>query len=157
MNDEPHVPDRVHLERLLPAPIDAVFAAWTDTVLMARWFAPTGYAVVEADVRVGGRFRLTMIDNDDRLDHFGEYLVVDPPRRLSFTWCSTYTVGHSSRVDVVLTARGRSTLLTLTHTGLPDTMVSAHGSGWLTIVDRLAGILSGEVRGTAVPVHESMQ
>jgi uncharacterized protein YndB with AHSA1/START domain len=87
----------VYLERLLPATVAEVFAAWTDPTLMAKWLAPTGYAEVETDLRVGGQFRVTMIGDDVRLEHSGEYLLIDPPRRLSFTWRSPYTGGMPVR------------------------------------------------------------
>jgi uncharacterized protein YndB with AHSA1/START domain len=139
----------VRVERLLPAPIDEVYAAWTDPEQMAPWLAPTGHAEVEVDVRVGGQFRVTMIDGDFRLLHTGEYLVVEPPRRLSFTWRSPYTGPDASQVDVILTARGSATLLVLLHDRLPNETRSSHEGGWATILDRLTSSL--ERRITATP------
>lgn len=142
MTDAPMPPGpAIQLERLLPAPVSAVFAAWTDPSLMARWLAPTGHADVKADVRVGGRFRVTMIDGEVRLEHTGEYLVIDPPNRLSFTWLSAYTGGEASQVDVTFTARGAATLLILSHQRLPDDTTSSHAGGWARILERLAEVL----------------
>lgn len=138
----------VRLERLLPAPIADVFAAWTDPELMAQWLAPTGYAEVEADVRVGGQFRVTMIAGDFRLVHTGKYLVVDPPRRLSFTWRSPYTGPDASQVDVILTARGSATRLVLLHDRLPDQTRASHEGGWTTILERLAALLAHQITAT---------
>lgn len=60
MTDPPEeAADAVHIERLISASIDEVFAAWTEPALMANWLSPIGHAEVEADVRVGGRFRVT--------------------------------------------------------------------------------------------------
>jgi uncharacterized protein YndB with AHSA1/START domain len=42
-------------------------------------------AVAELEVRVGGQFRIVMEDARRSYEHFGEYLVVDRPRRLAFT------------------------------------------------------------------------
>jgi uncharacterized protein YndB with AHSA1/START domain len=139
----------VRLERLLPAPIAEVFAFWTNPELMAQWLAPTGSAEVEADVRVGGRFRVTMIDGDFRLVHTGEYLVVDPPHRLSFTWSSPYTGPDASQVDVILTARGSATRLVLVHDRLPDETRSSHEGGWMTILDRLAALMAHQITAVA--------
>lgn len=136
----------VRLERLIPAPIAEVFAAWTDPTVMAEWLSPTGYAEVEADVRVGGRFRVTMIADDIRLEHTGEYLVIDPPCRLSFTWRSPYTGPDASQVDVILTARGQATLLVLSHERLPDETRSSHEGGWTTILDRLAALFAEQAK-----------
>jgi uncharacterized protein YndB with AHSA1/START domain len=141
-------PTALRLERLLPAPIATVFAAWTNPALMAQWLTPIGYAEVEADVRVGGRFRVTMLDGDVRLEHTGEYLVVDPPRRLSFTWLSPFTGGHASQVDVTLTDRGPATLLVLSHRGLPSDTRSSHEGGWVRILERLSVVVVHETSRT---------
>lgn len=146
----------IRLERLLPAPVAEVFAAWTDPVLMARWLAPTGHAEVEADVRVGGGFRVTMIGNDVRLEHTGEYLVIDPPRRLSFTWRSPYTGEHASQVDVSLTARGQATLLVLSHQRLPDETRASHEGGWAKILERLAAVLVDKTIPTCTATKEGV-
>ena len=90
---------RVHsreltLTRVMPAPRELVFRAWTDAEHLARWFGPAGFTVPEcrADARVGGKWRLTMRANDDIAaivgrDHpaGGEYLEVEKPSRLVFT------------------------------------------------------------------------
>lgn len=145
----------VRLERLLPASVTEVFAAWTDPTMMAKWLAPTGHAEVETDLRVGGRFRVIMIGDDVRLEHTGEYLVIDPPHQLSFTWRSPYTGGHASRVDVTLTPRGPSTLLVLLHKRLPDTTRSSHEGGWVTILERLAALLVTDVSATPTSTKEA--
>jgi hypothetical protein len=56
----------------LPAPIEVVFAAWTDPETMARWLSPMGHAEVEADVRVGASFRLVVVGGDMRIEHAGK-------------------------------------------------------------------------------------
>ena len=70
MSETPVATDRTRLriERQLPAPVEEVFAAWTDPQMMARWLSPTGQAEVEAEVRVDGRFRVVMIGEDMRLN-----------------------------------------------------------------------------------------
>jgi uncharacterized protein YndB with AHSA1/START domain len=130
------------LERLLPASIEEVFEAWTDPQVMARWLTPAGRAEVEADVRVGGRLRVVMIGDDMRIEHTGEFLVVDPPRRLSFTWRSLYTGDNDSIVTVVLTPHGESTRLVLSHERLPEQSVSSHEGGWGSMLERLAALLT---------------
>jgi uncharacterized protein YndB with AHSA1/START domain len=129
------------VERLLPAPVDQVFAAWTDPQMMARWLAPSGRAEAEADVRVGGGFRVVMIGDGMRIEHTGEYVVVDPPRRLCFTWISSYTGSEPSLVDVALTPRGATTWLVLSHQRLPRASVASHEGGWGAILERLAAVL----------------
>jgi uncharacterized protein YndB with AHSA1/START domain len=71
----------VRLERLLPARVEDVFAAWTEPERMTQWLAPVGRAEVEADVVVGGHLRVVMTDGEVRIEHDGEYLEVHPPTR----------------------------------------------------------------------------
>jgi uncharacterized protein YndB with AHSA1/START domain len=128
----------LRIERLLRAPAEEVFAAWTDPALMAEWLSPTGYAEVEADVRVGGSFRVVMMTEGTRIEHTGEYLAVDPPRRLVFTWRSPYTGDLPSKVAVTFTPRGNDTCAVLVHDQLPAAVVPPHAGGWGTMVEHLA-------------------
>jgi uncharacterized protein YndB with AHSA1/START domain len=127
----------VRIEMALPAPIEDVYAAWTQPEAMARWLAPMGSAEVEADVRVGGRFRVVMIGDGMSIQHTGEYLTVEPPRCLSFTWQSPYTGAEPSVVTVTLTADANSTQLLLLHERLPKDAAESHRGGWGAILQRL--------------------
>ncbi len=73
----------ITLIRRINAPVDAVYAAWTDRSVMRQWLGRK----VEADVRVGGRYR---IENDGGngtvLVHMGEYRVLEPDRRIVQTF-----------------------------------------------------------------------
>ena len=126
------------VERVLPAPPDEVFVAWTDPAIMRDWMAPEGDVEASADVRVGGAFRIVMRGGDDGIVHTGEYLVVDPPERLSFTWISPYTGDGPSVVTVTLEPHDGGTFVRLEHTQLPAEQVDGHEGGWGRILDRLA-------------------
>lgn len=134
----------LRIERLIPASIEDVFAAWTDPKIMAQWLSPTGEAEVEADVRVSGTFRLAMIGEGMGVDHEGEYVAIEPPRLVSFTWRSPYTGGNFSTVTITLEPDGRATRLVLVHERLPDQTVESHRGGWASILDRLVAILGPE-------------
>jgi uncharacterized protein YndB with AHSA1/START domain len=77
-----------------------------------------------------------------RIEHTGEYLAVEPPRLLSFTWASPYTGPRAGVVTVTLTPRGGATLLVLTHEHLPEDAVDSHRGGWGAILDRLDAVLA---------------
>jgi len=142
---QPQAGAPVRIERMLPAPIEEVFAAWTDPESMSMWLSPIGRADVEVDPRTHGRFRVVMVGGDISIEHTGEYLVFDPPRLLSFTWCSPYTGPEPSVVTVTLTPIGETTRLLLVHRRLPAEQVSPHTEGWGSILDRLAGLLASAV------------
>jgi len=134
----------VTIDRMLPASVEDVYAAWTDPAVMSTWLSPTGWAEVEADVRVGGRLRVVMRGDGMAIEHTGTYLVVEPPHRLVFTWISEYTGGSPTTVTVTLSPRGNDTHLTLSHTDLSRDAAMSHRDGWGTILERLESVLDGE-------------
>src|SRR5215210_6581207 len=81
------------VRRTIDASREKVFAAWTDAASMGKWMrpGPSSDARAKLDVRVGGRFEIDMIGDGTVYHHEGEYLTVDPPRKLAFTWISDGT------------------------------------------------------------------
>jgi uncharacterized protein YndB with AHSA1/START domain len=57
-------------------------------------------ATAEVDPRVGGKFRIVMLHGREEFEHTGEYLVIQPPARLSFTWISKATDHKSTEVTI---------------------------------------------------------
>jgi uncharacterized protein YndB with AHSA1/START domain len=81
------------LVRVLDAPRDAVFAAWTDPDAFCQWFGPDGFTctVREMDVRPGGRARFDMSSGDIVYTNRFDYLAVVPNERL--------VLDHGSDID----------------------------------------------------------
>jgi uncharacterized protein YndB with AHSA1/START domain len=144
VSDDRSRPAPIRLERLLPVPVEEVFAAWTEPARMSRWLAPAGRAEVEADVVVGGRLRVVMTDGDVRIEHDGEFLDVQPPVRLSFTWRSRYTGDEPTVVTVELHDEDGSTRLVLEHDRLPPQARASHEFGWGAILDRLTVVITSK-------------
>jgi uncharacterized protein YndB with AHSA1/START domain len=133
--------NRLVVRRLMPASRERVFAAWTDPEGMREWMCPGSVVSTEAtlDVRVGGAFRIVMNNKDSRVEHTGEYKVVDPPSKLVFAWISENTDYQPTLVTVELLDRGKQCELVLTHERFPrPDKVEDHERGWTAIVDRLA-------------------
>jgi len=67
-----------------------VWKAWTDPQALKQWFAPSdefAVPVTEADVRIGGRYHITMRSPDgEEHDVSGVYREVVPDKKLVFTW-----------------------------------------------------------------------
>jgi uncharacterized protein YndB with AHSA1/START domain len=124
----------VKLERVLPAEIERVFDAWANAETMSRWFVvePTWTVKAVNELRVGGAFRIEMDRGDGTVFVcWGEYLEIERPNRLVFTWSSAVPAIQRSRVTIELTARGTMTALVLLHEALPDTPEGrAHTVGW---------------------------
>lgn len=77
--------------RTFDAPARLVFEAWTTPDLFKRWWVPTSCGATllscEQDVRVGGRYRLTLSHPKapGPLAFFGRYVEVVPNARLVWT------------------------------------------------------------------------
>ncbi len=131
------------VRRVLPATREQVFAAWLDPESLAQWMCPGDItsARVEIDPRVGGKLRIVMMRGQEGVEHWGEYLAIEPPVRLSFSWISNYTDLRPTIVTVELLDRGPRTELVLTHRRLPDGRVEGHRQGWTDIVRKLEAAL----------------
>ena len=144
------LPTTLLIERTIAAPIERVFAAWLDPQRLAQWLSPTSRASAETNPTVGGTFRVVMLGDPDEsaaaglpseIEHTGEYLEIDPHRRLGFTWVSPYTGPEPSVVTIDLEPAGGSTRLRLRHDRLPASAVHSHAGGWGSILDKLARLV----------------
>ncbi len=144
----------VVVTREYPAPAIDVYRAWTEPVIMRRWLA----AVVEADVRVGGRYRLENRAEDGVVHAFaGEYLAIEYARRLVLTLGMDGSAVGDAHVSA---ASGRETVelsfesvtptvtrLTLTnrwdHT-LPDDDLDGVREGWSAWLEMASGLFEPE-------------
>lgn len=141
--------DRVlRIEREFKAPPARVFAAFTDPKLLAQWFGPDGMScpVCEVDLRVGGAYRACL--RGDSGEHWvsGAYRVIEPPRRLAFTWAweENGRRGPESVVEIDFAAAGPNTRLVLTHRGFETAELrEAHGRGWGSTFVSLERFLAG--------------
>ena len=63
--------------------------------------------------------------------HYGRFTEVERPGRIQHTWVSPNTLGEESTVTVTFLKKGQDTLMTLVHSGLPDTEGGrGHEKGW---------------------------
>jgi uncharacterized protein YndB with AHSA1/START domain len=140
------------VQRLLPATPDVVYDEWLDPAALADWMCPRPARCrnVESEPRPGGRLRIDIEDGGAEFCVSGEYLVLDRPTRLSFSWsCSTWPdPSLKSVVNVLLEARGNAqTLMTIEHTLLPPGLADKHERGWAVIAQQLAAELAAARSG----------
>jgi uncharacterized protein YndB with AHSA1/START domain len=128
--------------RIAAAPTD-VFSYFTDPKKLIAWKAAT----VELDARPGGRFRMDVTGRGDVAE--GEYLDIDPPHRIRFTWRWEHDVAAPapSVVEVTLVPDGDGTLLRLVHRGIPGPKRDASTAGWAHYLARLVLAASGREPG----------
>lgn len=128
-------------DRLIEAPADAVFHAWTDPDELKGWFGPGGFQTIEADVdlRVGGRYRLVMrAPSGDLLTITGTYREIERPRRLVYTWTWAHAPSQEMEVTVAIEPVGsRRTRVVVTHAQIVDGEMGRYESGWREGIARL--------------------
>ena len=125
------------VRRQIAVPRERVFEAWLDSESLAHWMRPGDctHATVTVDPRVGGGFRIVMEGpTQGTVEHHGEYLAIEPPTLLSFTWISKHTDHKPTVLTIEFHERGTGTELVLTHRRLPPQVVERHRTGWTDIV-----------------------
>jgi len=133
------------VRRFIPASRERVFQAWLDPASLKQWMRPGGAtdATAEVDPKVGGKFRIVMIEGPKRYEHTGEYMAIEPPERLEFTWISEATDHRPTVVTIEFVDRDAGTELVLTHRRLPASQVDSHRAGWTDVMKKLELSASG--------------
>jgi uncharacterized protein YndB with AHSA1/START domain len=157
MSNEVRKPDDATLiiKRMLNAPRELVFAAWTTPEHIRQWMRPepgmvTTLAIM--DLRVGGRFRIQMRNPEgEYFTAVGMFQEVQAPERLVYTWDWEKdgggeefgeVEGKTSLMTVEFLKRGEGTELVLTHSRF-GTVESRdnHARGWGKITDSFASFV----------------
>ena len=147
--EQPEVATVVEREIRIAARPEIVFDFFVDPEKMKQWKGRNA----ELDPRPGGVYRVEI--NDQAIAR-GEYVEVEAPSRVVFTWgwegqdagAGEHAVPTgSSRVEVDLTPDGDGTLVRLRHLDLPEQSREIHGQGWDLYLGRLAKAAAGENPG----------
>ncbi len=137
---------RVAVSRDFDKPAEQIFDAWLDRENVGRWWfaTPEGKMTrVEIDPRVGGDFVIAEQRGDELAEHFGEYVEIERPRRLVFSFRMDKKEAPS-RVTVEIASSGERCRLDLSHS--MDTKRAQYEdqvrSGWNTALESLDRVLS---------------
>jgi uncharacterized protein YndB with AHSA1/START domain len=132
------------VERVLPAPPAAVFAHWVDPERLAGFICPApGHAEVQADPRVGGELRIVMTFPEHTRLIEATYLALDPPHRLMLAWRQLPGVTDSVVTVTFQEVAPGETLMSITHTRLPEPERESYQGGWGRIAEQLAKVTGG--------------
>jgi uncharacterized protein YndB with AHSA1/START domain len=138
----------VEREIAIAASPETIWAFLVDPEKATRWMGQSA----SFDPRPGGLYRVEVIpDNIAR----GEFVELDPPRRLVFTWgwepgqdASHGVPPGSSTVEIELVPSGDGTTLRFSHTGLPnEEAATSHAHGWDHYLERLVVAARGDDPG----------
>ena len=136
------------MERRFSAPVDRVFDAWANSEHLAKWMGPGSCVttVDQHDLTPGGAYRWIMEEPDGQHIVSGEFIEVDRPTRLSFTWMWEFESWGAvvTVVELAFSADGDGTRMVLTHTKLPSgEALEKHEEGWTGSFDKLDKALGG--------------
>ena len=148
MNAEPHVGLRV--TRRFNALPERVFDAWADCQMARKWLfaaAREQMMCVEIDARVGGWFYIKERRHGEHVEHVGEFVEVDRPRRLVFRLSVEKYAHDFDRVTVAIDRVGSGCELNLTQETKPERVEGA-SRGWTRVLDGLAAAI-GQCSGLA--------
>ncbi|MGF1574255.1 MAG: SRPBCC domain-containing protein [Sumerlaeia bacterium] len=139
----------LEISRIISASRERVFNAWKKIDAMQHWWAASennAFAGGSIDFRVGGKYHLSMrvFNKDIVRTSYGEYVEIDEPSRLVFTWNWQH---DETPMNSLVTLQFNSlelnkTELILRHEKLPDTeMGRKHQEGWNAVLLKLQDYL----------------
>jgi uncharacterized protein YndB with AHSA1/START domain len=140
-------PATLKIQRLLPGPIERIWAYLTQSDLRRQWLAAG-----QMEMRISASFEFVW-RNDELTDPPGQrppglsdehrmrsrIIELDPPRKLAIAW------GPSGEVSFELDPKGNEVLLTVIHRRLPDrATILKVGAGWHMHLDILVARSTGK-------------
>ncbi|MCX2454269.1 SRPBCC family protein [Pedobacter sp. PLR] len=125
-----------------------VFDAWLNTAMIGRFmFGPEvrdeKIVSLTTDPKVGGAFSFVVLRNEEEIDHTGEYLEINRPLRLAFTWAVRKDTDDHSEivVDIVPNATGAELTLTQKMPADWEHFVGSAETSWTKMLNALDKIL----------------
>jgi uncharacterized protein YndB with AHSA1/START domain len=127
---------------------ERIFRALT-TEEQSEWWGQGEYRTHDyvIDLRPGGRWSCKATSpKGDTSTVGGEYITIDPPKVLEYTWEPSWDNFAKSRVRIELEPRGSGTRLTLVHTGFEgrEQMAENHKTGWTRVLGWLSGYVTAK-------------
>lgn len=146
MSSEPNVV--VTVTHRFEAPAERVFDAWLDPEQVRAWMAVSGsmenLSRVRIDPRLGGAFVFVDVREGEKVEHVGNYLEIDRPHRLAFTW-RVKPEEESSTVSIDIVAQDSGCEATLQHEMTPE---------WAEYADRCAEAWAKMLGGIAATLNK---
>jgi uncharacterized protein YndB with AHSA1/START domain len=137
----------LELSFVLDAPRTRIFRMLTEPAELATWWGPHGFTTpeTELDLSVGGGYRFAMQPPDGDLFHLsGEFLEIDPPRRLVYTfrWEEPDPDDRETVVTLSLDAVGDGTEVSVSQGAFATAeRLELHRSGWTDSFEKLRELI----------------
>jgi uncharacterized protein YndB with AHSA1/START domain len=139
------------LDYEIDANCNSVYNAWTDLEIFQKWFCPTGFLVVRAemDLKAGGYFRIHMKSPEGEIyPTKGEYILLDKPNRLVYrdSWDDNRENNEPTIVEIIFETLGNKTLMKIyssfaTEKQMENVLSSGIVDGWKMFFENLNRVL----------------
>ncbi|GLQ54642.1 SRPBCC family protein [Devosia nitrariae] len=127
-------PTALSMTRVIRAPRERVFAAWTDPESLKKWWGPGPVVCPEAhvDLREGGAYRIANRHPDGSVTWIsGVFERVVQPEQLVYTWSVSTYPGNPTLVTLDFNQHPEGTELVLNHERFTDAATrDMHMAGW---------------------------
>ena len=145
----------------IAATAERVFQALVDPKEVVRWWGQVGIfrcTEFQSDLRPGGKLRCVGLDGQGkRFEIYGEYLEIDAPRLLVYTWVASWTGEAKTTIRWELEAQNQGTLVTIRHSGFaahPE--LAQNYRGWPRMLGWIQALLErGETVEDRKPISAS--
>ena len=147
----------LHITRMLAAPRELVYEAFTNPAMLSQWFGPRGFTAmdIDYDVRAGGKWSLrlhktseeTACDPKGQTDLYqhGTYLEVAPPERLIYTFAwkgRVEPLNYETKITVTFRELEGKTVMDFKQGPFEsEADRDGHNIGWSSAFDRFAAFL----------------
>jgi uncharacterized protein YndB with AHSA1/START domain len=150
MSDPSPVAEKLLITRIFDAPREQVFKAWTDPDEVAAWYGPEHFDTprekIRIDLRVGGRYELTMVQRGNGAEFEIGYDIIElsEPELLVLRSDPKPEMGmpEPTVTRVQFHDHGDKTRMTLTDGPYPAGRGHAE-AGWSASFDKLAAFVAG--------------
>ena len=136
------------IQRRIRASAERLFLAWTEPQQLRAWWGPSPVTCSDAqvDLRVGGRYRIdNLLPNGETLSIVGEFIEIERPSKLVYTWQTSHANLESSIVTVQFEPDGDATRVIIRHDQIPNIAIrDEHERGWSGCLDGLARYMANE-------------
>jgi uncharacterized protein YndB with AHSA1/START domain len=145
-----HQDQEVLITRIFEAPRERVFRAWTDPDELAEWYGPEHFDTprerIHIDLRVGGRYELTMVQRDNGAEFAIGYEIVElvEPELIVLRSDPMPEVGMHEPIVTRVEFHDHGTKTRMTLTDGPYRQGRGHAeAGWIAAFDKLATHVAG--------------
>ena len=139
-------PTELTISRVIRAPRQKVFSAWTTPELLTKWWGPGHVTCPEAhvDLREGGGYRLANLEADGSIVWIsGRFERVRAPEELVYTWKVSIIPGEATLVRVKFLPHPDGTELVLVHERFAaEALRDMHLQGWGGCLDKLEAFIA---------------